>query len=83
MCANISSMYSPVLPIKGQGPRLSSLLLATCSLLLLGVVVHSLEQQERLDVNGLREQIHGHGSHRAERGPLNPVGWRSAQTRRQ
>lgn len=60
-----------------------SLSLSAAALLLPGVVVHSLQQQEHLNVHGLREQIHGHGSHRTERGPMNSVGWRSAQTKRQ
>lgn len=66
------------------GPRLRPcLFLSAAGLLLLGIVVHSLQQQEHLDVQGLREQIHSHGSHRTERGPVNSVGWRSAQTTRQ
>lgn len=69
-----------MLPIKTvQGlflrPRL---FLSAAALLLLGVVVHSLQQQKHLNVHGLREQIHGHGSHRTERGPMDSVGWRSA-----
>lgn len=58
----------------------SRLLLHVGVLLLLGVVVHSLQKEQHLHVHRLREQIHGHGSHRTERGPVNPVGRRSAQT---
>lgn len=56
------------------------LFLSAAGLLLLGIVVHSLQKQKHLEVDGLREQIHSHGSNRTERGPVNSVGWRSAQT---
>lgn len=58
-------------------------LLTTASLLLLlGVVVHSLQQQQHLNMHGLREQVHSHGSHWTKRGSMNSVGWSSAQAER-
>lgn len=57
--------------------------LFAAGLLLLGVVVHSLQQQKHLNVHGLREQIHGHGSHWTEWGSVYSVGWCSAQTKRE
>lgn len=56
------------------------LLLSAAGLLLLGVVVHSLQQKQHLLMHGLRKQIHSHGSHRTERSAVDSVGWCSAQT---
>lgn len=47
---------------------------------LLGVVVHPLQQQQHLQVHRLREQIHGHRSHRAESSAVNSLRRSSAQT---
>lgn len=51
------------------------------SRLLLGFVVHSLEQKQHFHMYRLREQIHRHGSDRTERGSMDPVGRSSAQTK--
>lgn len=59
--------------------RRPRLFLSTASLL--GVVVHSLQKDDHLDVHGLREHIHGHGSNRTEWSPVNSVRWRSAQAK--
>lgn len=48
-------------------------------LLLLGAVVHPLQEQQHLHVHRLREEIHSHGSHRTEGGAVNPVGGRPTQ----
>ena len=47
---------------------------------ILGAVVHPLQQQNHLHVDGLREEIHGHAAHGPERCSVHPVGWCSAQT---
>lgn len=59
--------------------RRPRLFLSAARLLLLGVVVQSLQKDDDLNVHGLREHVHSHGSNRTERGPVNSVGWRSAQ----